>query len=73
MFGAPGKEDYRQQEHSNWGLAGRLMRSIDLDNYGMMLILFNTSLFKAHLKNLRTRPKWKCFCMIKRGCVVFVE
>lgn len=42
-----------QMEPTNWVMAGRLMRSVDLETYGMMLILFNTSLFESHLKDLR--------------------
>ncbi|RRJ66062.1 hypothetical protein EHV15_26465 [Paenibacillus oralis] len=39
VWSQPGQEDYRQQENSNWVLAGRLMRSMDLDTYGMMLFV----------------------------------
>ncbi|MGR6542122.1 cache domain-containing sensor histidine kinase [Paenibacillus tundrae] len=42
-----------QEEKTNWILAGRLMRSVDLETYGVMLILFNTSLFESYLKDLR--------------------
>ncbi|PYY31292.1 Histidine kinase [Paenibacillus illinoisensis] len=48
-----GPDAFLQEEQSNWILAGRLMRSVDLETYGVMLILFNTSLFESYLKDLR--------------------
>lgn len=48
-----GPDAFLQEEQSNWILAGRLMRSVDLETYGVMLILFNTSLFETYLKDLR--------------------
>ncbi|MUG25331.1 HAMP domain-containing protein [Paenibacillus macerans] len=67
VWSQPGREDYRQQENSNWVLAGRLMRSMDLDTYGMMLILFNTSLFEAYLKDLRTETQVEVFLYDQEG------
>ncbi|WP_059050947.1 sensor histidine kinase [Paenibacillus senegalimassiliensis] len=61
VWSRPGRDDYQQEGSANWILAGRLMRSIDLDTYGMMLILFNTSLFEAHLKNLRSQQQENVF------------
>lgn len=48
-----GPDAFLQEEQSNWIMAGRLMRSVDLETYGVMLILFNTSLFETYLKDLR--------------------
>ncbi|MBE7681302.1 HAMP domain-containing protein [Paenibacillus sp. P13VS] len=48
-----GPDAFLQEEQSNWIMAGRLMRSVDLETYGVMLILFNTSLFESYLKDLR--------------------
>lgn len=47
------KDAFAQEEKSNWIMAGRLMKSVDLETYGVMLILFNTSLFESYLKDLR--------------------
>ncbi|MDO3412462.1 sensor histidine kinase [Saccharibacillus sp. CPCC 101409] len=44
---------YVQEERTNWILAGRVMNSVDLETYGFMLILFNTSLFESYVKDLR--------------------
>ncbi|CAM4163720.1 histidine kinase [Paenibacillus alkaliterrae] len=46
-------EQFHQNAYRNWILAGRLMRSTDLDTYGVMLILFNSSLFESYLKDMR--------------------
>src|SRR5690606_33585803 len=43
----PSAEDYAQSNSSNMIMAGRLMRSLDLDTYGAMLILFHNSLFES--------------------------
>ncbi|WP_181438641.1 sensor histidine kinase [Paenibacillus sambharensis] len=49
------KGSYGNPEEVNGILAGRLMRSIDLETYGIMLILFNSSLFESYLKDLRSQ------------------
>lgn len=48
-----GEDQFQDYTNKNWILAARLMRSEDLVTYGVMLILFRTSLFETYMKDLR--------------------
>lgn len=62
---------FLQEEKSNWILAGRLMRSVDLETYGVMLILFNTSLFESYLKDLRLNEDIAAYLLDADGKLVY--
>ncbi|MGX1826752.1 cache domain-containing sensor histidine kinase [Paenibacillus taichungensis] len=62
---------FLQEEKSNWILAGRLMRSVDLETYGVMLILFNTSLFESYLKDLRLNEDIAAYLLDADGRLVY--
>ncbi|MFC9706682.1 sensor histidine kinase [Paenibacillus sp. NPDC056933] len=64
-------EAFLQEEKSNWILAGRLMRSVDLETYGVMLILFNTSLFESYLKDLRLNEDIAAYLLDADGKQVY--
>ncbi|CAM4331156.1 sensor histidine kinase [Paenibacillus tarimensis] len=52
-------------------LAGRLMRSIELDTYGMMVILFNSSLFESYLKDLRVHEDINAYLYDSEGRLLY--
>ncbi|WP_338541848.1 cache domain-containing sensor histidine kinase [Paenibacillus tundrae] len=60
-----------QEEKTNWILAGRLMRSVDLETYGVMLILFNTSLFESYLKDLRLNDEVAVYLFDTNGELLY--
>jgi len=60
-----------QDEPSNWIMAGRLMRSVELDSYGVMLILFNNSLFESHLKDLRMHEDVDAYLFDENGGLLY--
>ncbi|SEM75735.1 sensor histidine kinase [Paenibacillus sp. OK076] len=62
---------FLQEEKSNWILAGRLMRSVDLETYGVMLILFNTSLYESYLKDLRLNEDIAAYLLDADGKLVY--
>ncbi|UPK44938.1 cache domain-containing sensor histidine kinase [Paenibacillus pabuli] len=62
---------FLQEEKSNWILAGRLMRSVDLETYGVMLILFNTSLFESYLKDLRLNEDIAAYLLDADGKLIY--
>ncbi|ASA24880.1 sensor histidine kinase [Paenibacillus donghaensis] len=63
--------DFQQRDDANVVLAGRLMRSINLDTYGRMLILFNTSLFESHLKDLRIHEDTEAYLFDEEGRLLY--
>lgn len=67
----PGASDMGQAENNNMVLAGRLMRSVDLDTYGLMLILFSTSLFESHLKDLRVNDDVNAYLFDQEGKLLY--
>ncbi|MEO2205342.1 histidine kinase [Paenibacillus pabuli] len=66
-----GPDAFLQEEQSNWILAGRLMRSVDLETYGVMLILFNTSLFESYLKDLRLNEEVAVYLYDAEGQLLY--
>lgn len=66
-----GPDAFLQEEQSNWILAGRLMRSVDLETYGVMLILFNTSLFESYLKDLRLNEEVAVYLFDANGELLY--
>ncbi|NUU78345.1 sensor histidine kinase [Paenibacillus xylanilyticus] len=66
-----GPDAFLQEEQSNWILAGRLMRSVDLETYGVMLILFNTSLFESYLKDLRLNDEVAVYLFDAKGDLLY--
>ncbi|WNS42348.1 histidine kinase [Paenibacillus sp. MMS20-IR301] len=71
VWSRPDKKDFQQQDRDNVVLAGRLMRSIELDTYGRMLILFNTSLFESHLKDLRIHENAEAYLFDEEGRLLY--
>ncbi|OUS75862.1 hypothetical protein B1748_15660 [Paenibacillus sp. MY03] len=67
----PAADDYGQTNSTNMVMAGRLMRSIELDTYGMMLILFHNSLFESHLKDLRVHEKADAYLFDQSGRLLY--
>lgn len=65
------ESDFLQGNTANVLLAGRLMRTIDLDTYGIMLILFNNSLFESHLKDLRIHEDSEAYLFDREGNLVY--
>ncbi|WP_150266073.1 sensor histidine kinase [Paenibacillus tepidiphilus] len=57
--------------NANVVLAGRLMRTIELDTYGIMLILFNNSLFESHMKDLRIHEDTEAYLFDGEGKLVY--
>ncbi|UQZ35510.1 sensor histidine kinase [Paenibacillus sp. PK3_47] len=55
------ESDFLQGTTTNVLLAGRLMRTIELETYGVMLILFNNSLFESHMKDLRIHENTEAY------------
>ncbi|WP_052380573.1 sensor histidine kinase [Paenibacillus camerounensis] len=56
---------------ANVVLAGRLMRTFELDTYGIMLILFNNSLFESHMKDLRIHEDTEAYLFDGEGRLVY--
>lgn len=71
VWSRPNESDFRLHEPSNMVMAGRLMRSINLDTYGMMLILFNTALFESQLKDLRTHEHTEAYLFDGQGQLLY--
>lgn len=65
------KDAFAQEEKSNWIMAGRLMKSVDLETYGVMLILFNTSLFESYLKDLRLNEDVAAYLLDGNGEMIY--
>ncbi|WP_151737495.1 cache domain-containing sensor histidine kinase ['Paenibacillus yunnanensis' Narsing Rao et al. 2020] len=57
--------------NANVVLAGRLMRTLELDTYGIMLILFNNSLFESHMKDLRIHEDTEAYLFDGEGRLVY--
>ncbi|OMF97687.1 sensor histidine kinase, partial [Paenibacillus sp. FSL R7-0273] len=65
------ESDFVQGAATNVLLAGRLMRTIDLETYGVMLILFNNSLFESHIKDLRIHEDAEAYLFDAEGRLVY--
>lgn len=66
------ESDFQQQNTANVMLAGRLMRTIDLDTYGIMLILFNNSLFESHMKDLRAQEDAEAYLFDREDRLLYL-
>ncbi len=67
-----GEEQFFQDyAYKNWVLAARLMRSTELDTYGVMLILLNTSLFETYLKDLRQLGDTETYLYDSNGAMLY--
>ncbi|MCM3781370.1 histidine kinase [Neobacillus mesonae] len=66
------ESDFHQLNTANVVLAGRLMRTIDLDTYGIMLILFNNSLFESHMKDLRLHDDAEAYLFDQEGRLLYL-
>lgn len=65
------ESDFVQHNTANVVMAGRLMRTMDLDTYGIMLILFNNSLFESHLKDLRIHEDTEAYLFDEEGRLLY--
>ncbi|WP_019639572.1 sensor histidine kinase [Paenibacillus fonticola] len=61
-----------QQESANWVMAGRLMRALDMETFGEMLILFHTSLFESYLKDLRQHQDAAAYLYDQNGQLLYI-
>lgn len=66
------ENDFHQLNTANMVVAGRLMRTIDLDTYGTMLILFNNSLFESHMKDLRVHEDAEAYLFDQEGRLLYL-
>ncbi|WDH80600.1 sensor histidine kinase [Paenibacillus urinalis] len=66
------ENDFHQLNTANMVVAGRLMRTIDLDTYGTMLILFNNSLFESHMKDLRVHEDAVAYLFDQEGRLLYL-
>lgn len=66
-----GPEKYLDEGTQNWILAGRLMRSADLETYGVMLILFNSSLFESYMKDMRKQEDVEAYLLDQEGGFIY--
>ncbi|MEF2968656.1 histidine kinase [Paenibacillus sp. M1] len=66
------ESDFQQLNTPNVVLAGRLMRTMDLDTYGIMLILFNNSLFESHMKDLRIHEDAEAYLFDEEGRLLYL-
>jgi two-component system, sensor histidine kinase YesM len=66
-----GEEQFQDYSYKNWVLAARLMRNTDLDTYGVLLVLFNTSLFETYLKDLRKLGDTETYLFDSNGALLY--
>ncbi|MDF2927369.1 MAG: hypothetical protein K0R57_6283 [Paenibacillaceae bacterium] len=66
-----GEEQFQDYTYKNWVMAARLMRSMELDTYGVMLVLFDTSLFEAYLNDLRKLGDTEAYLFDSNGALLY--